>query len=73
MAVHCHHAAGVCGTGHGLLGLGEFYREAAFQRLALGLGRRIQPFAGLGAGVFDITAWELVPVVLVGAALIVIG
>ena len=30
-------------------------------------------FAGLGAGVFDITAWELVPVVLVGAALIVIG
>jgi hypothetical protein len=30
-------------------------------------------FLGLGAGAFNITAWELVPLVLVGAALIVVG
>jgi hypothetical protein len=30
-------------------------------------------FAGLGAGTFNITAWELVPLVIVGATLVVIG
>jgi membrane protein implicated in regulation of membrane protease activity len=30
-------------------------------------------FAGLGAGTFNITAWELVLLVVVGAALIVLG
>ena len=30
-------------------------------------------FAGLGAGAFNITAWELAPVVVIGVALILIG
>jgi hypothetical protein len=30
-------------------------------------------FAGLGAGAFNITAWELAPLVIIGAALIAIG
>jgi hypothetical protein len=30
-------------------------------------------FAGLGAGTFKITTWELASVVIIGAALIVIG
>lgn len=40
--------------------------------VALGIASKVT-FAGLGAGTFNITAWQAVLLALVGAALILIG